>query len=100
MEKTEETTEGMNRHADSLELGITIIESKEGDGYIGYLNAMPGICTQAETIEDIKPRMMDAFKATMEFMENRNRKLGAIERIVTDKNFKLVLQDEEDQSGE
>lgn len=98
MEKMEEVTKGMKRHDDTLELGVTIIEAEDGS-YIGYLNAMPGVCTTAKDKDNIKPMLMDAFKAMMEYMEDRHKRYSIIENITSGKTVKLMIDENPEESA-
>lgn len=54
-------------------LGLTISyrPSRTGDGYIGYVNEVPGAASQGTTIEELKENLWDAVFAI--FKSNRDK---------------------------
>ena len=56
---------------DTIDLPVNIIACKEG-GYFGYVNKeyLTGVCTQGETIDEVKEGLGDALKCMLKFMNS------------------------------
>jgi predicted RNase H-like HicB family nuclease len=50
-------------------MNYTLNYIKTEGGYVGYLSEIPGVCTQAETIEELRINIKDALAAMLEAMK-------------------------------
>jgi predicted RNase H-like HicB family nuclease len=57
-----------------FKLTAVIQEADEG-GYIAFIEEIPGVNTQGETVEEAKENLFDALKLTMEYHRERIEKL-------------------------
>ena len=49
----------------NLKLSV-IIEPVEEGGYIAFIEEMPNVCTQGETLEEVKENLVDALEMVLE----------------------------------
>ena len=60
-----------------------VFENAEEGGFIGYVEEMPGVNTQGETMEETKTNLLEAldlYLDTQRFLGNQNNKKGAVIR--------------------
>jgi len=50
-----------------------VYEPAEEGGYVAWLEEMPGIQTQGETLAEAKENLRDAFKLSLEYLRERAR---------------------------
>jgi len=43
-------------------------------GYVAWLEEMPGVQTQGETLEEAKANLLDAFRESLEYLREKARK--------------------------
>ena len=55
-----------------MELKLTAVFEKVQDGYIGYVEELPGANTQGKTLEEVKANLREAIELVIE----ANRKLA------------------------
>ena len=53
----------------------TIIQEAEEGGYIGYIEEMPGVNTQGETLKEVRGNLIDALKMSLEYHREKAEKL-------------------------
>lgn len=44
-------------------------------GYVAWLEEMPGVQTQGETLEEAKANLLDAFRESLEYLREKARKV-------------------------
>jgi predicted RNase H-like HicB family nuclease len=52
----------------------TVIQKVPEGGYIAFIEEIPGVNTQGETLEETKANLSDALDLTMDFHRDRSRK--------------------------
>lgn len=52
----------------------TVIEKAPEGGYIGFIEEMPGINTQGETLEEVQENIIDAFLLALEYHREESEK--------------------------
>ena len=62
-----------------LNINMVFEEAKEG-GYIAFIEEIPGVNTQGETLQEAKENLMDALNLTLDFHRERSRKLTGKKR--------------------
>jgi predicted RNase H-like HicB family nuclease len=66
-----------------------VFEEAEEGGYIAYLEEMPGVNTQGETLEEAKENLQEAFKLVVETQRSlQNEEIGS--RSVIKEVFELA----------
>jgi predicted RNase H-like HicB family nuclease len=66
-----------------------VFEEAEEGGYIAYLEEMPGVNTQGETLEEAKENLQEAFKLVVETQRSlQNEEIG--NRSVIKEVFELA----------
>ena len=66
-----------------------VFEEAEEGGYIAFLEEMPGVNTQGETLEEAKKNLQDAFKLIVETQRSlQNEEIG--NRSVIKEVFELA----------
>ena len=55
-----------------------IIEPAEEGGFMAFIEEMPNVCTQGETLEEVKENLKDAFEMVMD--ANRELKSKQLRR--------------------
>jgi len=69
----------------------TIVEEVPEGGYIGYIEEMPGVNTQGETLSEVKENLMDAFLMALEYHRDKAEKaLHGKKKGVFREQFKLT----------
>ena len=51
-----------------------IIEPAEEGGYMAFIEEMPNVCTQGETLEEVKENLMDALELVLDAQRELNSK--------------------------
>lgn len=72
-----------------MEANITftaIFEQDPEGGFVAYVQEIPGVNTQGETLEEAKENLLDALKMTIEVLREESKKLL--------KNKKNVIREE------
>jgi predicted RNase H-like HicB family nuclease len=90
MEKMEEVT-GINSYNDTIGMGIIVMKNEDGS-YSGYLQTIPSVASTAKTEAELKTNLMMALKALIEYYEDRDTRLGMMERIMESKELRFVLR--------
>ena len=73
-----------------LELKLTsIIEAVEEGGYIAYIEEIPGVNTQGETIEEAKENLFDALQLTLAYHREQAGKNLVGKKGIIKQEFKL-----------
>ncbi len=49
-----------------IQTKLTAVFEKAGNGYIGYIEEIPGVNTQGNTVEEVRENLIDALKLTIE----------------------------------
>jgi len=57
----------------SLKLNIVIEPAEEG-GFIAYIEEMPNVLTQGETLEEVKENLVDALQMVLEVQRELSQK--------------------------
>ncbi len=55
-----------------------IIEPAEEGGYLAFIEEMPNVCTQGETLEEVKENLKDALEMVLEAQREMNCKEPSI----------------------
>ena len=58
-----------------------IFEPAAEGGYVCWVQEMPGVQSQGETIEEARANLEDAFKLSMEYLSERARELARPDAI-------------------
>ena len=53
-----------------------IIEPEEEGGYMAFIEEMPNVCTQGETLDEVKENLNDALEMVLEAQREISRKKG------------------------
>ena len=59
-----------------------IIEPAEEGGYMAFIEEMPNVCTQGETLEEVKENLMDALEMVLEAQRELSRKKGYHQNVI------------------
>ncbi|MBM3834740.1 MAG: type II toxin-antitoxin system HicB family antitoxin [Verrucomicrobia bacterium] len=51
-----------------------VYEPAEEGGYVCWVEEMPGVQSQGETMEEARANLLDAFKASMEYLREKARR--------------------------
>ena len=51
-----------------------VYEPAAEGGYVAWLEEMPGIQTQGETLDEAKANLLDAFQLSLEYLREKARK--------------------------
>ena len=51
-----------------------VIEPAEEGGYTAFMEEMPNVCTQGETLEEVKENLVDALEMVLEVQREISRK--------------------------
>jgi predicted RNase H-like HicB family nuclease len=69
----------------------TIVEEAPDGGYIGYIEEIPGVNTQGETLNEVKENIMDAFLMALEYYRDKAEKsLQGKKKGIFREQFKLT----------
>jgi predicted RNase H-like HicB family nuclease len=69
----------------------TIIEEAPEGGYIGYIEEIPGVNTQGETLDEVKDNLLDAFLMALEYHRDKAEKaLHGKKKGIFREEFKLT----------
>ncbi|MCC6725893.1 MAG: type II toxin-antitoxin system HicB family antitoxin [Saprospiraceae bacterium] len=64
-----------------MKLNIIIEPSEEG-GYMAFIEEMPNVCTQGETLEEVKENLMDALDMVLDAQREMSRSKGYHENAI------------------
>jgi predicted RNase H-like HicB family nuclease len=59
-----------------------IIEPVEEGGYFAFIEELPNVCTQGETLEEVKENLKDALEMTLEAQRDLSRKKGYNQNVI------------------
>ena len=58
-----------------------VYEPAEEGGYIAWLEEMPGVQTQGETLSEAKENLRDAFQVSLDYLRERARSIETPECV-------------------
>lgn len=59
-----------------------IIEPAEEGGYMAFIEEMPNVCTQGETLEEVKENLKDALDMVLEAQRELSRRKGYHQNVI------------------
>jgi predicted RNase H-like HicB family nuclease len=69
----------------------TVIQKVPEGGFIAYIEEIPGVNTQGETVAEAKANLFDALELTMDFHRERARKLlGRKKKNIITEEFHFI----------
>jgi predicted RNase H-like HicB family nuclease len=69
----------------------TVIQKVPEGGFIAFIEEIPGVNTQGETVEEAKANLFDALDLTMDFHRERTRKsLGRKKKGIITEVFDFI----------
>ena len=58
-----------------------VYEPAAEGGYVAWLEVMPGVQTQGETLADAKANLLDAFQLSLEYLREKSRKMESPQSV-------------------
>ena len=65
----------------TIKLNI-IIEPAEEGGFMAFIEEMPNVCTQGDSIVEVKENLMDALEMVLDVQRELSRKKGYHENVI------------------
>lgn len=59
-----------------------IIEPAEEGGYMAFIEEMPNVCTQGETLDEVKENLKDALDMVLEAQRELSRRKGYHQNVI------------------
>ncbi len=59
-----------------------IIEPAEAGGYMAFIEEMPNVCTQGDSIEEVKENLIDALEMVLDAQRELSRRKGYHENAI------------------
>ena len=59
-----------------------IIEPAEEGGYMAFIEEMPNVCTQGETLDEVKENLKDALEMVLEAQRELSRRKGYHQNVI------------------
>jgi predicted RNase H-like HicB family nuclease len=73
-----------------LKLTAVIEEAAEG-GYVAYIEEIPGVNTQGETLEETKENLFDALQMILEYNRQKaDKNLGTRKKGIIKQEYELI----------